>query len=121
MVAHAAAKPLVYTMAGTASFFQMHGFPRWTAAPVALLELGGGIFLAAGVRVRTVAFALVPILLGALKVHFANGWMFTNAGGGWEYPAFLVVALLAQAALGAGRWTVPGIWAPRLKEGSSRR
>jgi hypothetical protein len=21
-------------------------------------------------------------------VHGANGWLFTNKGGGWEYPAF---------------------------------
>ena len=34
--------------------------------------------------------------------------MFTNAGGGWEYVAFLLVALGAQALLGSGAYALDG-------------
>lgn len=105
MIAHAAAKFFAFTLPGTAQFFAAHGFPGWTAYPVFLLELIGGLLLLAGFAVRPVSLLLVPVMLGALTVHWANGWMFTAPGGGWEYVAFLVVALLAQACLGAGAWS----------------
>ena len=31
---------------------------------------------------------------------------FNNANGGWEYPAFLVIAALVQALLGDGALTL---------------
>lgn len=101
-LAHAYAKAFVFTFAGTAAFFAANGFPGWTAYPVFAAELLGGIALIAGYRTRVVALGLIPIMLGALVPHIAHGWMFTNAGGGWEYVAFLLVALLAQALLGSG-------------------
>ena len=45
-------------------------------------------------------------MLGALLPHVGNGWMFTGTGGGWEYPAFLVLALIAQVLLGDGAMAV---------------
>jgi putative oxidoreductase len=60
------------------------------------MEIGGGLLLLAGIQARWVALLLIPQLLGAIiLVHAANGWMFANAGGGWEYPAFLIAASLA--------------------------
>ena len=69
-------------------------------------EIGGGVLLIAGVGVRAVSIALLPILLGALYVHFGSGWLFTNENGGWEYPAFLVVAAIVQALLGPGAYAL---------------
>lgn len=111
-VAHAGAKVFIYTMPGTVQFFEAHGFPGWTAYPVFLAELLGGIALVLGYRSRLVSLALIPVLLGALKPHLANGWMFTNAGGGWEYVAFLIVALGAQALLGDGAFALSRRVAP---------
>jgi putative oxidoreductase len=105
-LAHAYAKAFVFTLPGTASFFVAHGFPAWTAYPVFLGELAGGCALLLGFRVRAVSLGLVPILLGALVPHAANGWMFTNAGGGWEYVAFLLAALVSQALLGSGAYAL---------------
>ena len=105
-VAHALMKLLVFTLPGTAAFFVAHGFPGWTAYPVFAAELVGGVALAAGVWSRRVALALVPVMLGALTVHWPNGWSFTAPEGGWEYVAFLVAALLVQAALGDGAWAL---------------
>lgn len=105
-LAHGLLKIFVFTLPGTAAFFEQVGFPGWTAYIVAYAEIGGGILLLAGIGVRAVAAALVPILLGATYVHLANGWLFTNANGGWEYPAFLTLAAIAQALLGAGKYAV---------------
>jgi putative oxidoreductase len=49
-----------------------------------------------------VSVALLPVLLGALAVHAGNGWVFSAPNGGWEYPAFLAAAALAQALAGDG-------------------
>ena len=37
-----------------------------------------------------------------VTVHGPAGFFFTNANGGWEYPAFWAVALAVQALLGDG-------------------
>ncbi|MBA3521681.1 MAG: DoxX family protein [Gemmatimonadales bacterium] len=108
-VAHALLKLLVFTLPGTADFFAAHGFPGWTAYPVFLTELLGGLALIAGLYTRRVALALVPVMAGAFTVHWPNGWSFTAAEGGWEYVAFLTAALLVQAALGDGAFALrPG-------------
>jgi putative oxidoreductase len=107
-LAHAGAKAFIFTFAGTARFFEAHGFPGWTAWPVFLAELLGGLALVAGFRTRLVALGLVPVMLGALKPHLANGWMFTNSGGGWEYVAFLLLALVTQALIGSGAFALDG-------------
>ncbi|MBJ6765002.1 DoxX family protein [Myxococcaceae bacterium JPH2] len=105
-LAHAYAKLFLFTLPGTAQFFEAHGFPGWTAYPVFIVELLGGLALLAGFRTRWVALGLIPVMLGALKPHLGNGWMFSSAGGGWEYVAFLIVALAAQALLGSGLYSL---------------
>ena len=102
MIAHGLLKVLVFTLPGTAQFFDSVGFPGWSAYPVTFIEIAGGVLLISGVATRWVALALIPVLLGATSVHFGAGWVFSNANGGWEYPAFLTVALIVQALLGPG-------------------
>lgn len=108
-VAHAYAKAFVYTFAGSVQFFEANGFPGLTVYPVFAIELLGGLALMAGFRTRCAALALVPVMLGALKPHLAAGWMFTSPGGGWEYVAFLLGALVAQAFLGAGAYAMDSV------------
>jgi putative oxidoreductase len=103
-IAHGMLKVVVFTLPGTAGFFESVGFPGWLAYPVAIGEIGGGLMLLAGIATRWISLAMIPILLGALSVHAGAGWVFSNAGGGWEYPAFLVVAVIVQALLGDGAW-----------------
>lgn len=105
-IAHALAKAFTFTFAGTAQYFAAHGFPGWTAYPVFFVELAGGAALLAGLRTRWVALALLPVIVGAIKPHAGNGWMFTAPGGGWEYPAFLLVALVAVALGGSGPYSL---------------
>lgn len=101
-LAHSYAKIAIFTLPGTVAFFEAHGLPGWTVYPVLTMELLGGLALLLGVRVRLAAAILFIIMLGALVPHASNGWMFTNAGGGWEYVAFLLAALATQVLAGAG-------------------
>ncbi len=105
-LAHGLLKILVFTLPGTVAFFEQVGFPGWTAYLVVGVEVIGGVLLLAGVAVRQTAIALLPVLLGATWVHLGNGWVFSNANGGWEYPAYLVIAAVAQAMLGPGRFAL---------------
>lgn len=105
-LAHGLLKVFVFTLPGTAAFFASQGFPAWTAYLVVAAEILAGIALIVGFQVRLVALAGLPILFGALAVHLPNGWVFSAANGGWEYPAFLIVASVVQALIGAGAYAV---------------
>ena len=99
-------KYFVFTLPGTAQFFQSLGLPGALAYVTFWAELLGGIALLAGFATRWVALALIPILLGATWVHVGNGWVFSAANGGWEYPVFLIAASLVQALLGDGKYAL---------------
>jgi putative oxidoreductase len=101
-LSHGLLKLFVFTVPGFAAFLAAHGLPTLLAWPVVLLELAGGTLILLGLRGRLVSLALLPVLLGAASVHIANGWVFTASGGGWEYPAFLIVASIIHALLGDG-------------------
>ena len=105
-MAHGLLKLLVFTLPGTVGFFEQVGFPGWTAYVVTFAEIGGGLLLLTGIGVRVVSLVLIPVLLGAVFVHFGSGWVFTNPNGGWEYPAFLTLAAVVQALLGPGKYAV---------------
>jgi putative oxidoreductase len=90
-------KYFTFTLAGTAQFFQSIGLPGSLAYVVFLAETIGGILLLINFRTRWVALALLPVLLGAAWVHSGNGWVFSNANGGWEYPLFLIVISVVVA------------------------
>ena len=106
-MAHAGIKIFVFTPAGTAGFFASLGLPAIMAYAVIFAELFGGVALLLGLWTRWVSLALLPILLGAIYVpHGAKGFLFSNPGGGWEFPAFWAVALLVQALLGGGAFAL---------------
>jgi putative oxidoreductase len=101
--AHAWLKIKVFTPAGTVKYFESLGLPGWVAYATMAAEIGGGLLLLLGIETRWVALLLVPLLLGTIVlVHGKAGWQFTNKDGGWEYPAFWIVGLLALALLGDG-------------------
>ena len=101
--AHAWLKIRVFTPAGSVKYFESLGVPGWLAYATMAAEIGGGALLLLGIETRWVALALVPLMLGTIVlVHGKNGFWFTNKDGGWEYPAFWIVGLLALALLGDG-------------------
>jgi putative oxidoreductase len=99
-------KYFVFTLPGTAQFFASLGLPAAFAYLTFWAELVGGILLVAGVGTRWVALGLIPILAGATWVHAGNGWVFSAANGGWEYPVFLIAASVVMALLGDGRYAL---------------
>jgi putative oxidoreductase len=114
---HALWKIFTLGLPTTVQFFAAQGFPGWTAYAVVAAELGGGVLLILGVQVRAVAVLLVPILVGALKVHLPNGFVFSYPNGGWEYPAFLIVVSGVQALIGEGAYALGRFAArPRLAQ-----
>jgi putative oxidoreductase len=90
-------KVFTFGFAGTAGYFASLGLPPATAYLVIAAEAIGGVLLLANVRTGWVALGLLPVLFGALWVHSGNGWVFSAAGGGWEYPLFLIVVSVAVA------------------------
>ena len=105
-LAHGLLKIFVFTVPGTVSFFESIGYPGFFAYLVMAGEVAGGLALITGIYARAAAIALMPILIGATLQHVPNGWLFSSAKGGWEFPAFWTVALLAQALMGPGAFTV---------------
>lgn len=104
---HALIKIFVFTPAGTAQFFGSLGLPAVLAYLTILAELGGGLLLVAGLFTRWVSLALIPLMIGVIvTVHGANGFSFAAPGGGWEYPAFWLGALVVQALLGDGAYAL---------------
>ena len=97
-------KYFTFTLPGTAQFFESLGLPAALAYFTFWAELIGGVLLVAGLGTRWVALALIPILAGAAWVHLGNGWVFSAANGGWEYPVFLIAVSFVQVLLGDGKY-----------------
>ena len=102
-LAHVGLKIFVFSIPGFVGYFGSLGLPPIAAYLTIVLELAGGIALILGLYASWVAIPLAIEMLGTIvMVHGANGWMFTNKGGGWEYPAFWAVALIVLFLLGDG-------------------
>ncbi|HCU54543.1 MAG TPA: hypothetical protein DIC36_09810 [Gammaproteobacteria bacterium] len=107
LIAHSIVlKLFVYSLPGTAQFFQSIGLPGPLAYVVFAVEAIAGIALVLGIGTRVAAAATVPVLVGALWVHAGNGWVFSAANGGWEYPLYLTVLAIAQIVLGEGAYAL---------------
>lgn len=106
-LAHFGLKFFAFTPAGTAKFFVSLGLPGWLAYVTMTIELLGAIALILGFYARIAAVVLIPVLLGAIAtVHGPAGFFFTDPNGGWEFPAFWIVGLVALALTGDGKYAI---------------
>ena len=106
-LAHLALKVFVFTIPGFVSYFASLHLPAIAAYATIALETLGGVALVLGIYAPWVAIPLALEMLGTIvMVHGANGWLFTNKGGGWEYPAFWSVSLFALSLLGDGAYAL---------------
>jgi putative oxidoreductase len=112
-ISHALLKIFVFTLPGAARFFDSVGLPGVLVYPVVAAELLGGIAILLGLQGRFVSALLIPILLVAAWVHWPNGWVFTSAGGGWEYPVFLAAISAVHVLIGDGAFAWRPTWAVR--------
>lgn len=107
VLTHGLVKLLVFTPAGTAAYFASLGLPAVLAYLTIAAEVLGGLALIGGLFTRLVSLGLAVIMVGTIvTVHGAKGFLFSVPGGGWEYPAFWAVALVAQAMMGAGAFAL---------------
>ena len=106
LLAHGLLKVLVFTVPGTVGFFESIGLPAVIAYLTIFGEIAGGIAILSGIYTRLAALLSIPILLGATWVHTGNGWVFSNEGGGWEFPAMLVVLAIIVALNGSGKFAI---------------
>jgi putative oxidoreductase len=95
-------KIFVFTMAGTISFFESLGLPSVLAWVTLFIEIITGFMLVLGIKPRLGAALAAPVVLGATWAHSPYGWLFTNSGGGWEYPFFWFLVLISIFLLGDG-------------------
>ena len=106
-LAHALLKINVFTIPGTVKYFESLGLPGGLAYVTIAAELGGAACLILGIYPRYVALPLAALMVGTIVMeHGKNGWLFSNKGGGWEYPAFWAAALVALFLLGDGAATL---------------
>jgi len=97
---------IVFSLPGTAQFFSSIGLPETLAYIVFFIEVISGVALLLGFNTRFFSALVIPVLLGATWTHWANGWLFTNSGGGWEYPLVLTLMSVVQLSLGVGKYAI---------------
>ncbi|WP_127092066.1 DoxX family protein [Aquabacter cavernae] len=105
-ISHALMKLFAFGITGFAGYLSSLGMPGFLAGPVILIELVGGLLILFGVFARPVAVLMIPVMLGAMSAHLGNGWLFSVPGGGWEYPAFLIVSSLSVGLAGEGAFAL---------------
>ncbi|MBT5331251.1 MAG: DoxX family protein [Porticoccaceae bacterium] len=106
LLSHGLLKILVFGVSGTVGYFASLGLPSVVAYLMIFGEITAGLAIISGVLTRLAASLSLPILIGATWAHLGNGWVFSSAGGGWEFPALLVVLALAISIQGAGSYAL---------------
>jgi putative oxidoreductase len=83
------------------------GVPAPLALLAAITEFFGGVALLIGLFSRLAAVGIaVTMAVAMFKVHFANGFLLSNEGGGYEYTLVLLLVSIAVAILGPGRLAI---------------
>jgi putative oxidoreductase len=98
---------------GTARWFESLGMKpgivhAWLAS---LTELVCGVLLVIGFLTPLAAAGVVGVMVVALITnHLKNGFFIFRPGEGYEYVLNLAVAATAVAGLGAGKWSIDGLF-----------
>lgn len=96
---HGLLKVIYFPPTGAMKFFESFGLPKQTAILLIMAEIVIGLTLVAGVKTRYAALGATVILLGATLPHAGNGFVFSNPGGGWEYPVFWALILFGLSLM----------------------
>ena len=106
MVPHGYIK-LFVNLDGTVDFFKSVQLePAYQLALyIGILEFFGGIFLALGFLTRFVAIQLIGLLaVATFYIHLKNGFLWVK--GGYEYPLFWLVIMIAIFFKGGDRVSI---------------
>lgn len=105
---------------GTMNFMTGTGGLPWLVAFLVIIgESLGALMLVSGVGTRFVAASHTIIMLGALKMHWANGffmnWFGNQEGEGFEFHLLYIGMMLSLLVSGAGKWSLDNIIHKKLE------
>lgn len=83
-----------------------NGITPLLAWPTFSLELIGGCAILLGWYTRQWSAILLVFLGVVVWVKWPVGWLYSNTGGGWEYPMFWLMAQLALLLAGSGAFAL---------------
>ena len=83
-----------------------NGITPLLAWPTFSIELIGGCAILLGWYTRQWSAILLVFLAVVVWVKWPVGWLYSNPGGGWEYPLFWLVAQLALVLAGSGAFAL---------------
>ena len=83
-----------------------NGITPLLAWPTFGLEIAGGLAIVLGVYSRQWALFLLVFLAVVVWVKWPVGWVYSNAGGGWEYPLFWFFVQASFVLLGDGAFAL---------------
>jgi putative oxidoreductase len=90
-----------------------NGITSLLAWPTFSLELIGGFAILLGWHTRQWSALLLVFLTVVIWIKWPVGWLYSNAGGGWEYPLFWLMAQAALMLAGGGAFALHGKHASR--------
>jgi putative oxidoreductase len=71
-----------------------------------ILELFGGAALALGLFTRPIALLFAIEMIFVTKWHYPNGYFFTSAHGGYEFPLLMLLLYIGIFFNGSGRCSI---------------
>jgi putative oxidoreductase len=83
-----------------------NGIPSLLAWPTFSLEVIGGLCILLGWYGRQWAAFLLIFLATVVWIKWPVGWIYSNTGGGFEYPLFWLVAQAALVLCGDGAFAL---------------
>ena len=90
-----------------------NGITPLLAWPTFGCELIGGICIVLGVYSRQWAAFLLCFLAVVVWIKWPVGWIYSNPGGGWEYPLFWLMAQAAFVLSGDGAFALRRSFTPQ--------
>ena len=89
-----------------------NGITPLLALPTFSVELIGGCAILLGWYTRQWSAVLLIFLAVVVWVKWPVGWLYSNAGGGWEYPLFWLMAQAALVLAGSGAFALQRVQNP---------
>jgi putative oxidoreductase len=83
-----------------------NGITSLLAWPTFSLELIGGFAILLGWHTRQWSALLLVFLTVVIWIKWPVGWLYSNTGGGFEYPLFWLIAQAALMLAGGGAFAL---------------
>jgi putative oxidoreductase len=83
-----------------------NGITPLLAWPTFSVEVIGGVAILLGWYTRQWATFLLIFLAVVVWIKWPVGWLYSNTGGGWEYPLFWLAAQMALVLAGGGAFAL---------------